>query len=92
VSKYKVKDLEYSLSKKGFKLQNSHHKLYIYFVNGKKTGIRTFISHGKSEYGDNLLNKMKDQLKLSRQQFDDLIQCPMSKEELYETYSKNGYI
>jgi hypothetical protein len=92
MSKYKVKDIECSLSKKGFQLQNSHHKLYIYYVNGMKTGIRTFISHGKSEYGDKLLNKMRNQLKLSHQQFDNLVHCPMSKEEINEIYSKNGYI
>lgn len=49
MSKYKVKDIEYSLSRKGFQLQNSHHKLYIYYVNGKKAGIHTFISHGKKK-------------------------------------------
>jgi hypothetical protein len=92
MSKYKVKDIESSLSKKGFQLQNSHHKLYIYCVDGTKTGIRTFVSHGKNEYSDKLLNKMRSQLKLSRQQFNDLIQCPLSKEELNEIYSTNGYI
>lgn len=90
MAKYKVKDIESSLSKKGFQLQSSHHKLYIYHVNGKKTGIRTFISHGKKEYGDVLLSKMKNQLKLSKEQFEDLIECPLSKEELYEIYSENG--
>lgn len=92
MSKYKVKDIESSLSKKGFQLQNSHHKLYTYYVDGTKTGIHIFISHGKDEYGDKLLSKIRNQLKLSHQQFDDLIRCPLSKEELNKIYSKNGNI
>ena len=92
MAKHKTKEIEGSLSKKGFQIINSHHKRYIYYVNGQKTGITTFISHGKKEYGDILLSKMRKQLKLSRQQFDDMVMCPLTKEKLYEIYSDNGLI
>lgn len=91
MAKYKTKDIEASLSKKGFQLHRSHHKLYIYYVNGTKTSIRTFISHGKKEYGDKLVSKMRTQLNLSRQQFDDLVTCPLTKEKLYEIYSEQDF-
>ena len=92
MAKHKTKDIEASLSKKGFEVVNTHHKRYIYFVNGKKTGITTFISHGNKEYGGALLSKMRSQLSLSHQQFDDLVKCPLTKEELYKFYSDEALI
>lgn len=92
MAKHKTKDIEASLSKKGFQIINTHHKRYIYYANGKKTGITTFISHGKKEYGDILLSKMKKQLKLSRQQFDEMVTCHLTKEKLHDVYSDNGLI
>lgn len=92
MAKYKTKTIEASLLKKGFQEINTHHKRYIYYVNGEKTGITTFISHGIKEYGDILLSKMRNQLKLSRKQFDDLVMCPLTKEELYKIYSDNDLI
>ena len=92
MAKHKTKAIEASLSKKGFRVANTHHKRYIYYANGEKTGITTFISHGIKEYGDILLNKMRNQLKLSREQFDDLVKCPLTKEDLYEFYYDEGLI
>jgi hypothetical protein len=92
MANYKTKTIESSLLKKGFQKINIHHKRYIYYVNGEKTGITTFISHGIKEYGDILLNKMRTQLKLSHKQFDDLVMCPLTKEELYNIYSDNNLI
>ncbi|MGP8330540.1 MAG: hypothetical protein ACT6FF_09535 [Methanosarcinaceae archaeon] len=92
MAKYKTKTIEASLSKKGFREINTHHKCHIYYVNEEKTGITTFISHGINEYGDILLSKMRTQLKLSREQFDGLVMCSLTKEELYKIYSDNDLI
>lgn len=92
MGKHKTRAIEASLSKKGFRVANTHHKMYVYYANGGKTGIKTFISHGNKEYGEVLLSKMRTQLKLSREQFDDLVNCPLSKEELYKFYSDKGLI
>lgn len=92
MGKHKTKAIEASLSKKGFRVVNTHHKRCIYYADGEKTGITTFISHGKKEYGEVLLSKMRTQLKLSREQFDNLVNCPLTKEELYKFYSDNGLI
>lgn len=89
---YKTRDIESALSRKGFQVKQSHHKYYILFVDGKKTNIRTFISHGIKEYNKTLLSSMKNQLHLSSNEFNDLISCPLTRESLIEIYSKNGLI
>lgn len=66
------------LEKKGFKLKETHHHMYTFYVEGKKTSIRTRLSHGKKEYDDYLLEQMSKQLKLSKEQLLEFIDCPMS--------------
>lgn len=92
MSTYKTKDMGSALSKKGFKIHQSHHTFYVFYVNGKKTNIKTFISHGKKEYRDALISAMKKQLHLSREEFDNLIACTLKEEMLIELYSKRGLI
>jgi predicted RNA-binding protein len=66
----KTKDLQKILSKKGFveNPQIEHHKYFILFVNGKKSSIKTYFSHGKKEYGKILMSQIKKQLKFSDSQ------------------------
>jgi len=82
LSTYKTRAIESALSKKGFRKKESHHKKYTLYVNGKRTSIYTFVSHGTKDYGDNLLNKMKNQLYISRKELNDLIDCPLKHEDL----------
>ncbi|MCZ7396240.1 MAG: hypothetical protein ABOK23_06885 [Candidatus Methanoperedens sp.] len=89
---YKTKDIESALSRKGFQVHHSKHKIYILYVDGKKTNIFTFVSHGIKEYGNPLLSKMKRQLHLSGNQFDDLVSCPLSYERLVEIYTEQNLI
>lgn len=86
MNSYKTKDIESALSKKGFQVHQSKHKIYILYVNGKKTNVRTFVSHGIKEYGKTLISKMRNQLYLSREEFDDLVSCPLTEEKLLEIY------
>lgn len=75
-----------SLLKKGFKEKNTSHTHLIFFIDGKKTSIFTFISHGKKEISDELMHKMAKQLKLSHEQFCELVDCTMNGETLREFY------
>lgn len=75
---YKPRMLERALLSKGFEKDNTHHKMLWFHVDGKKTGIRTRISHNVKDYGDPLLGEMSKQVKLPRKKFTDLIECPMS--------------
>lgn len=77
----KLKDIELSLTKKGFVLKQSHHRNYVLHVNGKKTSIRTRISRGSKEYDDHLLGQMAKQVKLSKENLLQLIDCPLSEKE-----------
>ena len=77
-----------SLQNKGFALKSgADHFRFIYMTkSGKKTAINTKISHG-SKYKmitDNLLAQMSKQCRLSKADFINLIDCPLSRDE-YES-------
>jgi predicted RNA binding protein YcfA (HicA-like mRNA interferase family) len=88
----KVRDITAALNKKGFELAKTHHNYFILYVDGKKTSIRTRISHGKKEYGENLLQAMSKQLKLPRGLFDELLDCPLSYDDYISILKENGDI
>jgi predicted transcriptional regulator len=75
-----------NLQKKGFVLSERDHKYFSYHSkNGKKTCVFTKISHG-TKYkviSDNLLAQMSKQCKLSKADFLELIDCPLTR-DLYE--------
>ena len=77
----KIKDIVSSLIKKGFKEVNTHHEMFWYHCEGKKTSIRTRVSHSDSEIGDNLIAQMARQVNLSKSQFNDLIEFPLTEEQ-----------
>ena len=55
--------------------------MYWLYVAGKRTSVRTRISHGASEYDDRLLGQMARQVGLRRHELDDLIDCPLDQAE-----------
>lgn len=81
----KQADVERALRSKGFVQTESHHHFFIYHSQaGRKTPVKTKTSHGQREISDDLLGKMAQQVKLSKGDFLDLVDCPLSREE-YET-------
>ena len=88
----KSKDIETALVKKGFEKQDSHHKLFWFKYKGKITSIRTRLSHGIDEYGDSLLGMMARQLNITKKQLNDLIDCPLTKEQYEKTLQDQGKI
>lgn len=66
--------------------------MYLLYYGGKKTSVRTRLSHGAKEYSDNLLAQMAKQVKLDRSQFDDLIDCPLTGEEYIRHLVAKGHI
>lgn len=67
------------------------HEIWIYYYNGKKTAIYTFLSHGSSEYNDNLLGSIAREMHISRTMLNEFIQCTLSQKE-YEKYLVNNGI
>jgi hypothetical protein len=89
VVSFKGKDIGNALSRKGFHANpDSHHVLYVYYLDNGKTAARTFVSHGNKEYSDILLSRMKNQLGLTKEQLHDLIKCPLTKDQLRDIYNK----
>lgn len=85
----KTKKIMNSLKKKGFKNKNSTHKKFIlYNEEGKKLPVYTFFSHGVTEYGDELLSRVANELYLDKSEFLELIGCSMSKEAYMIIFKK----
>ena len=86
------KKLEGVLEQKGFSRSNSRHEKYIFYWEGKKTPVHTVISHGGNEYSDNLLGLVARQLKLTRGQLDNFVECPLTKEDYVILLQNGGHI
>jgi hypothetical protein len=82
-----------SLEKKGFILNNGgNHHHYILVVNGKYTHIRTKISRGSShiEIGEALIAKMSKDLKIPKNKFLGLVECPYSYDQYISDLIREG--
>ena len=77
----KQAEVEKSLEAKGFQSpKGGDHNYFHYFtIAGKKTAVFTKTSHGSREIDDSLLGRMARQCKLSRSDFDRLIDCPLDR-------------
>jgi hypothetical protein len=87
-----AKDVASGLQQKGFEPRNHHHTFFHLYVDGKKTIVSTKISHGEKEIGDKLLGIMARQVKLTRKQFLDLVDCPLSLSEYLRILQMAGNI
>lgn len=70
-----------SLLAKGFQENDHDHKYYTLYLDGNKTSIRTKMSHSASEIVDPILNCMQKQMHLSKNEFQNFVDCNMSQEE-----------
>ncbi len=77
----KAREIKESLTKKGFIAFQRDHTYLFLRVEGRKPRVHTKISHGRGEYGDNLLSFVAKELHISRKQFADLLDCPLSYED-----------
>ena len=79
-----AKDIDQALRKKGFRrdMDGKHIHYFFYGLNGEKTGIYTLMSHGmgSTSIGNPLLGLMARQLRLTKSQFLDLIDCTLDEE------------
>ncbi len=81
--KIKARKIDSALTRKGFVTnKKKHHIFYFLYVNGKKTQIRTKLSHSSKEYNDNLLSAICKQLKFNnKKELEGFINCAISKDE-----------
>jgi len=86
------KDVESSLEKKGFILDEKGHHYFVYWTrDGRKTRARSKTSHTPKmkDIPDNILAQMARQCLLTKPEFLRLIDCPMERDE-YKTRITNG--
>ena len=82
MSSLKKRSIINSMTKKGFKENTSGDHIYLAFVvDGKKTGIKTKVSHSHSEIGDSLIGLMAKEIKISKRDFMDFINCTLSEQD-----------
>lgn len=84
----KAREVLSGLKRKGFVEEREGHHIFLIYetIAGLRTDIRTRLSHqsGGNDVGDPLLGAMARQVRLSRREFDELIDCPLSRQE-YES-------
>jgi hypothetical protein len=88
----KTKDIRKALTGKGFQSADSHHEMFWLFAGGKKTSVRTRLSHGCEEYDNGLLGLMAKQLRLKRSELDRLIECSMNGDEYLAGLIRAGHV
>lgn len=83
--------VEAGLQNKGFRLENSHHRFFIYYSQqGEKTAIRTRTSQGGNELDDFLLGQMAKQCHLTRPDFLELVDCTRSQAAYEDELVRQG--
>jgi hypothetical protein len=87
-----AREISSALERKGFERRESKDAYFHLWVDGKKTPIYTKMSQGEREIHDGLLGAMARQLRLRKAQFDDLVECPLSKEDYVGILREEGHI
>lgn len=83
-----------SLKKKGFIdsiKKSSDHKYLELFYNNKFV-LHTKISHGNEDIRNPLIKMMSFQCKLSKSEFMDLANCPLTKKEFFKILKEKGLL
>lgn len=76
----KVRRVEKALiAKLDFEQRDSHHRIYRLYLDGQLVA-RTFISHGQRELTSYHIGQMAKQMRLSRREFLDAVECPLDRE------------
>jgi hypothetical protein len=81
-----------ALLKKGFKQSETHHTMLWLVVEGRKTSIRTRISHGQTKAGKWLLAQIAKQLHLSKAELLRFIECALSGQDYVVLMEERGHI
>lgn len=89
---FKARKVKQSLAKKGFEEESSDHYYFVLCENGKKTRVYTKTSRNNQDIDDPLISLMSQQLHLTKRQFMDLINCPLSKEEYIKILKNKNII
>jgi hypothetical protein len=87
-----VQALRRALLHKGFRVDHTHHEMYWYFVEGRRSSVRTRISRGATEYDSRLAGFVARQLFLSRRQLAEFVECSLTADMYREHLIRNGHV
>ncbi|MFA5188910.1 MAG: hypothetical protein WC460_06110 [Patescibacteria group bacterium] len=85
----KAAKIQKAFSKLDLFIKEGDHKMAWFIYNGKKV-LYTKLSHGSGEVS--ATDKIRCQLKLNETQFQDLINCPLKKENYIEILKSRNLI
>lgn len=91
MSHIKGRKAHHSFLKKGFRDERGRKDIFYYFYyKGKKSHIFTKMSHNPGDLDEWHITQMAKQVKLKKNQFIDLIDCPLIEEDLIKIYLELG--
>lgn len=88
-----TKDLQRTLQAKGFRLNpdKGHHQYYVLEVDGKRSRVSTYFSHGGKEYGSYLMQQVKKQLRFrDTATAEAFFDCPLTFEAYVQLLRDQG--
>jgi hypothetical protein len=84
MSALKARRVEKALTTKlGFERHDPHHRIYRLYLNGRLVA-RIFISHGQRELTDYHTDKAAKQMRLSRSEILNAVECPLDGEAYHD--------
>lgn len=86
-------DVQKGLLNKGFRSREGDHHYYNYFnTQGKKTTVFTKTSHSHTEISTELISLMAKQCRVTKQIFEQLVDCPLSQIQYEGILILNGHV
>jgi hypothetical protein len=93
VNTRKAREVKQALNSKGFREDAKRdHIYYFLYHEGRKTAIHTKISHNERDIDSPLLSQMARQLRVSKSQFNDLLDCPLTAGGYVEFLIAHRYV
>jgi hypothetical protein len=87
-----AREVDSALTRKGFRAVDNKHRFYFLYRDGKKTSIRTMISHGEREISDSNCGNMARQMRITTSQFKDFVDCTIEGKDYVDLLIKNGVL
>lgn len=87
------KDVIRCLLKKGFTEEPKRDHIYftVHGSDGRKTIVYTKVSHGSGkDISDGLLSAMRKQMRLEKREFEEYMNCSLSKEDYLRILKEKG--
>lgn len=89
---YKPKDLVKMMTKKGFGHNTGTHNVLRFYYQGKKTSISTHYSSHHAIISETNFGLMAEQIKLTRNEYEKLIECTLNQEQYTQLLIERGFL